>query len=174
MVLALDEASLYLQATPMAVWAPQGQTLVVPCDPGRDKTSCYGTLDLKTGREIVKQVETMNAQTTAAYLEQVLAAYPDVPILLLWDKAPWHQGPQIRAVVEANPRLELVKFPTAAPDLNPQEHVWRATRRATSHNHTERRLPDLAKQFENHLATSTFESSFLDQYGWNVVCPGFT
>lgn len=173
-MLALDEASLYLQATTMAVWAPIGQTPLVRCDPGRDKTSFYGTLDLKTGREIVQQAETMNAASTAAYLEQLLAAYPDVPILLLWDKAPWHQGPQIRAVVEANPRLELVRFPTAAPDLNSQEHVWRATRRAISHNHTEPRLPDLAKRFENHLATSTFESSFLNQYGWNVVCPGFT
>lgn len=173
-VLALDEASLYLQATTTAMWGPKGQELRVGCDPGREKTSFYGTLDLKTGREIVCEAKTLNAQTTATYLEQVLESYADVPILLLWDKAPWHRGAAIRAVLEANPRLELLTFPTASPELNPQEHVWRATRRAVSHNHTQRRLPDLARRFKEHLVSSTFPSSFLDQYGWFLVRPGFT
>ena len=170
----MDEASLYLQATTMAVWAPKGQEVVVRCHPGREKTSFYGTLDLKTGREIVRETQTLNAQTTAEYLSDILTHYPDVPVLLLWDKAPWHQGPQIQAVLDANPRLELMRFPTASPDLNPQEHVWRATRRAVSHNHTQSRLPALACSFKEHLVSSTFESSFLDQYGWSLVCPGFT
>ncbi len=158
----------------MAVWAPVGQTPVVRCDPSRDKPSFYGTLDLKTGREIVSQAETMNAEATARHLELLLTTYPEVPLLVLWDKAPWHHGPQIRELLKANPRLELLTFPTAAPDLNPQEHVWRAARRAKSHNHSENRLPDLAKQFEHHLTTSTFHSSFLDHYGWYLVCPAFT
>jgi transposase len=170
----MDEASLYLQATTMAVWGPRGQPLVVRCDAGRSKTSFYGTLDLKTGREIVTQAETMNAQATAAHLSSILEHYPDVPIVLLWDRAPWHRGGEIRAVLAAHPRLQLVEFPTASPDLNPQEHVWKATRRAVSHNHTQRRLPDLAARFKAHLVNTTFHSSFLNQYGWNLVCPRFT
>ena len=137
MILAEDEASLYLQATLMRVWAPRGQPPVVAADPGRAKTSFYGTLNLRTGAEMVMQAETMNAQTTAAHLEQLLAAYPEVPLLLLWDRAPWHRGEPIRAVLAANPRLELMQFPVEAPELNPQEHVWKATREAMSHNHTE-------------------------------------
>lgn len=170
----MDEASLYLQATTMAVWAPKGHEVVVRCEPSRKKTSFYGTLDLKTGREIVREAETLNAQTTADYLQQILTTYPDRPVLLLWDKAPWHRGPAIQAVLEAHPRLELMTFPTASPDLNPQEHVWRATRRAVSHNHTQSRLPELATNFKQHLVSSTFECSFLDRFGWSLVCPGFT
>jgi transposase len=64
-------------------------------------------------------------------------------------------------------------LPTAAPDLNPQEHVWKATRRAISHNHLTPRLPDLADRFEHHLTSNTFESSFLDRYGYNSICPMF-
>lgn len=120
------------------------------------------------------QAETMNAASTARHLELLLTTYPEVPLRVLWDKAPWHQGKQIRELLEANPRLELLSFPTAAPDLNPQEHVWRAARRAKSHNHSENRLANLAKQFEHHLTTSTFHSSFLDHYGWHLVCPAFT
>ena len=167
----MDEASLYLQATTMAVWGPRGQPLLVRTDPSRIKTSFYGALDLKTGQVLAQQVEQMSAETTASYLETVLERYPDVPIVLLWDRAPWHRGEKIRDVQAANPRLEIVTFPTAAPDLNPQEHVWKATRRAVSHNHTQRRLPDLAKRFKAHLTTATFQSSFLERYGWNLVCP---
>ena len=35
---------------------------------------------------------------------------------------------RFEAVLAANPRLEIVQFPVAAPELNPQEHVWKATR----------------------------------------------
>jgi transposase len=170
-IIAMDEASLYLQATTMAVWGPRGQPLVVRCDPSRAKTSFYGALNLKTGQVVAEQVEQMTAETTASYLETLLSRYPEVPIVLLWDRAPWHRGDKIREVLTANPRLEIVTFPTASPDLNPQEHVWKATRRAVSHNHTQRRLSDLAKRFEAHLTNTTFQSSFLERYGWNLVCP---
>ena len=48
-VMAVDEASLYLQATTMAVWAPRGRPLTVRCDPRRAKTSFHGALNLHTG-----------------------------------------------------------------------------------------------------------------------------
>lgn len=128
-ILAEDEAKVYLQASTMAVWAPRGQALTVRCDPGRAYANFYGTLNLKTDHEIVTRAETMNAEASIVHLQTILDAHPDVEILLLWDRAPYHRGPAIRAVWEANPRLEIMEFPTAAPDLNPQEQVWRATRR---------------------------------------------
>ncbi|MGW8182148.1 MAG: IS630 family transposase, partial [bacterium] len=124
-ILAEDEASLYLQATLTRVWAPVGQTPIVTTHPGREKVNFYGTLNLHTGSVIANQADKMNALATAAHLEQLLSAVPDVPILLLWDHAPWHRGKPIREIVEVNPRLEIIYLPTAAPDLNPQEHVWK-------------------------------------------------
>lgn len=173
MILAEDEASLYLQATTMAVWAPRGQTPVVRSHPGREKVNFYGTLNLHTGQELVMQSEKMNAETTTEHLKQILDAVPDAPILLLWDRAPWHSGEPIRELLAANPRLEMIRLPTAAPDFNPQEHVWKAARRAVSHNHLIPRLPELAGKFERHLKANTFENSFLDRYGYNAICPRF-
>jgi hypothetical protein len=160
---------MYLQATTTAVWAPRGQTPVVRLHPGREKVNFYGALNLHTGQEVVMRSEVMNAAATAQHLEQILQAVPDVPILLLWDRGPWHFGPSIRQVLEANPRLEVMHFPVAAPDLNPQEHVWKAARRAVSHNHTIPRLPELADRFEKQLTSTIFESSFLDHYGFNPI-----
>jgi transposase len=160
-ILAEDEAKIYLQASSMAVWAPRGQTFTVRCDPGRAHANFYGTLNLKTGREIVTQAVQMNAETTALHLHAILDAHPNREILLLWDRAPWHRGPAIRAVRAAYPRLTIIEFPTAAPDLNPQEHVWRATRRKVCHNHTEQRLPGLAERFTRHLTKQPSRVRFL-------------
>ena len=171
--MAEDEAGLYLQATLTTVWAPRGHTPVVRVDPGRAKVNFYGTLDLRTGQEVATQATTMNAETTALHMEQILETFPEVPILLLWDRAPWHSGQPIRDLLAANARLEVMLFPVASPDLNPQEHVWKATRRAVSHNHVLPRLPELANRFEHHLQTHSFESSLLDRYGFNAICPMF-
>jgi transposase len=169
-----DEASLYLQATTMAVWAPRGQTPVVRADPGRDKVNFFGTLNLHTGEVITTRATEMKAQTTAQHLEQILVAVPDAPIVLLWDRAPWHSGQAIRDVLADNPRLQIIRYPVAAPDLNPQEHVWKATRKAISHNHTIPKLPDLADRFEQYLTANTFKSPFLDRYGLDGLRPMFS
>lgn len=146
---------------------------MVRADPGRQKVSFYGTLNLRTGQEIVSQTEKMNSIATAHHLEQVLLAYPDEPILLLWDRAPWHGGAAVRKLMAENPRLEIIKLPVAAPELNPQEQVWKATREAISHNHTFSKMPSLVQAFENYLKNHLFPTSLLDTYGFNAICPMF-
>lgn len=172
--LAEDEAGLYLQATTCYVWSPSGQTPIVRADPGRAMTHFYGTLNLQTGQEIAMRSDLMNAEVSAQHLEMLLEAHPEVPIVLFWDRAPWHRGQPIDTVLEEHPRLEIIFFPTASPDLNPQEHVWKAVRKAVSHNHLETRLPELADRFLGKLNTSTFKSSFLDKYGYSTIRPMFS
>jgi len=157
----------------MPLWAPRGQTPLVRVVAQRDKTNFYGTLDLRTGTETVTETTKMDAEHTAVHLQQILATYPERPILLLWDRAPWHYGPAIRDILAANPRLELMYFPTATPDLNPQEHVWKAARSEISHNHNEHRLRTLAADFKQYLLDHTFMSPLLDSFGFNAVCPMF-
>ncbi len=115
----------------------------------------------------------MNAEISAQYLERILETNPDVPIILFWDRAPWHRGKPISKVLDDNPRLEIIFFPTASPDLNPQEHVWKAVRKQVSHNHLEAKLPQLADRFLNKLNSSIFKDTFLDRYGYTAICPLF-
>ena len=53
-------------------------------------------------------------------------------------------------VSAANPCLEIMHFPVAAPDLNAREQVWKDTRGAISYNHVTTRLSELAQRFEHH------------------------
>ncbi len=160
---------MYLQATTQRVWSLHGQTPTVRVDPGRSKTNFYGTLNLRTGDDLVLRADKLNSVTTAFYLNCVLETYPNVPILFLWDRAPWHQGAAVAQVLAANPRLEIIQYPVAHPELNPQEHVWKAARGRVSHNHTQIQLESLADQFEAYLSNTRFTSSFLDDYGYTPV-----
>ncbi len=171
--MAGDEASLYLQATLRVVWASRGQTPVVKLHPGRDSTHFYGALNLLTGQDIVMQSPLMNAETSALFLQKLLVTIPQVPLVLLWDRAPWHRGPEITRILEANPRLEIIHLPTAAPDLNPQEHVWKATRQAVSHNHASKKLDTLAADFQAHLTSTTFPCSLLHKHNYPSLCMMF-
>jgi len=172
-ILAEDEASLYLQATTRAVWAPKGQTPVTRVHPGREMTHFYGVLNLQTGQEIARCADALNAGATAAYLKEILAAIPDQPILLLGDRGPCHSGPPLRELLAANPRLETLALPVASPDLNPQEHVWKAARQAALHNHAIPHRAGLTERFEGYLNCSVFPSSLLDHYGFNPISPMF-
>ena len=107
MIVAADEASLYLQATRQAIWHPRGLTPVIKLHPGRVNSHFYGALNLQTGQEVVMRSPVMNAETSALFLHKLLTTFPDQPILLLWDRAPWHQGVEITTLLKANPRLEF-------------------------------------------------------------------
>lgn len=157
----------------MRVWAPVGQTPVVKACANRDNTHFYGALNLATGQEVVLRSDLMNAEVSALYLNRLLSAYPDKPILLLWDRAPWHKGAAIRSVLAANPQLEVLWFPPGCPELNPQEHVWKAAREAASHNHSFAKLPTLADAFETHLEETRFACSLLDKHGYQELCERF-
>ncbi len=157
----------------MRVWSPRGQTPVVKVHPGRENTHFYGALNLATGQEVVLRSDLMQAEVSALFLPQVLKTYPDRPILLLWDRAPWHQGEAIRSVLAANPRLEVVWLPPGSPELNPQEQVWKAAREAVSHNHQCAKLSALADAFEKYLRETKFPCSLLDKHHYPNLCARF-
>mgnify|MGYP003577776001 CR=1 FL=1 len=164
---------MYLQATLRVVWAQQGQTPTIKLHPGRENTHFYGALNLLTGQETVLRSDEMNGEISASFLQLILQTYPQLPIILLWDRATWHQGPLVKTVLQANPRLQIIYFPAGSPDLNPQEHVWKATRQAISHNHSERKLDKLADQFEAYLNNNTFPSSLLEKFDYIRLCMRF-
>jgi hypothetical protein len=93
--------------------------------------------------------------------------------LLLWDRAPWHRGQAIQQILTAHPQLEIVYLPPGAPDLNPQEHVWKAARGAVSHNHRYAKLAQLADAFEHHLVSSVLPCSLLADHAYLQLCARF-
>ena len=161
-ILAMDQMSLYFQATLTRVWAPIGQTPIVAVHPQRDHVHFYGALNLCDGREIALSAPETTAEMTANFVMILLMLYPQ-PILLLLDRASWHFG-EVTDLIEQTDRLQAVYFPPACPDLNPQEHVWEQTRDAISHNHIARQFQPLIDDFETYLNETVFSTDFMDAF----------
>jgi transposase len=161
-ILALDQMSLYFQATLTRVWSPIGQTPMVSVHPQRDYIYFYGALNLRDGREVALSASEANAEMTAHFLMILLMLYPQ-PILLLLDRAPWHYG-DVTDLIAQTDRLQVIYFPPACPDLNPQEHVWERTRDVISHNHTYRHFQSLIDDFETYLNETLFSTNFMDAF----------
>ena len=156
--------SLYVQATTTRLWAPCGQTPVVRVSGQRDHVHFYGALNLCTGHEFALPRLEMTSLETAGFLRDLFASYPDQPLLLLWDRATWHKGQPVADVLAAHPRVEIVFFPPASPDLNPQEHVWSLARAKVSHNHTLPDLSTLRDAFLRFLGSTPFHFAWLEKY----------
>jgi transposase len=67
------------------------------------------------------------------------------PVILLWDRATIHQGPALRALSAAFPRLRIEYFPTYAPELNPDESVWAMTKQHLANGRPDS-IPELQAQ----------------------------
>jgi len=164
LIITMDEMSLYLQATTTRVWYPMGQRPIVTVSPQRDCQHWYGALCLNNGQEVALSVPGLDSQTTLHFLAHVLTAFPTQPILLFLDRATWHRGDAIRAFLLQNPRLHLIYFPPACPQLNPQEHVWKAARKAVSHNHTFPTLSALRAAFAHFLDSTLFRFHWVEKF----------
>jgi transposase len=164
-ILALDEMSLYCQATLTQVWAPKGQTPIVRLHPQRDLVHFYGALELRTGREIALPADEQTSLATASFIRILLLLFPTQHILLLFDRTSWHFGEEVQTLFEENDdRLEVMYFPPACPDLNPQEHVWSQARENVSHNHAYRSFQVLIDDFETYLNETPIETNFMEKY----------
>ena len=163
-ILALDQMSLYFRATLTRVWSPIGQTPRVRISPQRDCVHFYGALDVRCGREIAVTAPEQTTAVTADFL-RLLLLFPTQPILHLLDCAPWHHGPALTTLLTENERPELLYFPPACPELNPQEHVWERARDAISHNHTYPRFDALVSDFDTYLNETSFETNLMQVYG---------
>ena len=82
-------------------------------------------------------------------------------------------GRSIQQILAEHPRLEIVYLPPATPDLNHQEHVWKAARTYVSHNHRFAKLDQLAHAFEPHLTSTTFPCSLLAHHNYFRSCSMF-
>ena len=163
-IITLDEMSLYLQATTTRVWYRVGQRPRVALSPQRDCQHWYGALCLNTGQEVGLSVPRLDSQMTIHFLNHLLTVFPTQPILLFLDRAPWHRGEAIRTFLVDNPRLHLIYFPPACPQLNPQEHVWKAARQAVSHNHTFPTLSALRSAFAQFLDNTLFHFHWVEKF----------
>ncbi len=106
---------------------------------------------------------TLDRDHTIWCLEHMISCVPGRTILLLWERAPWHQG-RARRFVETPPPLDRLYFPPGCPDLNPQAPVWHQPPRAVGHLWDYRHLGDLRQAFQAHRNNTLFRFDWIATY----------
>lgn len=158
-----DECKIQREPNTFYRWNTKGETPVIRVDRKKgNAVSFYGGLSLRTKREIEYiTTEHQTAKETCRFLDEINRHYGGTgTVLLVWDGAMHHQG-DVKMWLRNHPGVvELFKFPPYCPDLNPQEHVWKALRKELStivHAVSYTRLIDRACRF---LLTKTFDYDF--------------
>ena len=161
-ILVEDEMVLSTQTTFQKIWLPRGQYPKIDVATKRKSRSIYGFLSLKTGVEHAFKTEWQNMHITKTVLKKIRKKYPKKKILLLWDQAGWHRGSVVKDYIEKTKGgIRTILFPAGAPELNPQEHVWKAGRSNVTHNKFIEDIDDASDQFVNFLNKEKFDYELL-------------
>lgn len=162
-ILCEDEMVLTSRTTVQKVWLPKGEyPPVIETNSTRKRKNFYGFLNLKTGREHAFMTDKQNMGVTAEILQKVRKLYPSQKLVIVWDNCGWHRGSKVTEWIEQDGDTETIHFPPYTPQLNPQEHVWKAGRKAVTHNQfIGEKLEEIAGQFEQYIAGHVFAYELL-------------
>jgi transposase len=97
----------------------------------------------------------------AYFLQHLLRYYGGKRLLVIHDGAEQHKGaPITTALKDAAGRLSLKRQPAYAPELHPQERIWKWMRRVVTHNHWFETLSEETQALRDFL---TFPLCCFDQ-----------
>jgi transposase len=157
-ILCEDEMVLTSRTTTQKVWLPRGTyPPIVETNNARRRKNFYGFLNLKTGAEHAFITDKQNMGVTAEVLTEVRKLYPDNKLVIIWDNCGWHRGSKVTEWIETDGNTETIHFPPYTPQLNPQEHVWKAGRKAVTHNRfIGEKLEEMANTFKAYVTGRPF------------------
>lgn len=126
-VLAEDETHLDLLARVRACWMPVGIRHRVMTPGTNLRRTLHGAVNLATGAWH-HHVSVRNVSVVFCYfLELLLAAYPDAPIVaVICDNGSTHHSAITKRWLAEHPRLLLIEGARYSPQDNPVERIWAA------------------------------------------------
>lgn len=160
-VLVADEMMLSTQTTTQKIWLPKGEFPKIDVSSKRQIRCIYGALDIRNGREYAFKKMRANSDSSCEFLEYIGNLHKGYKIVLIWDNASWHKSAQVKAfLAKTKHDFYLINFPPYAPELNPQEHVWKHGRSHVTHNVFIEDIDKVADQFIKFLNKESFDYKF--------------
>jgi transposase len=130
-VLAEDETHLDWLARVRACWIPHGIRHLVPTPGSNQRRSLFGAINLVTGAWHYHLARRCVSVVFCYFLEQLLAAYPQAPVVaVLVDNDTTHTSGITARWLAEHPRVELITGARYSPQDNPVERVWASLKRA--------------------------------------------
>ena len=158
-VLSADECRVNWETETRRAWLKRGEKTVLRVT--RDKTAqnYFGAWNHESHVCHLVTLVWQNQQTMIEALTRMTELYPNKRVVILWDNAKWHKGKELRAELGVGKLLQnihLINYAPYAPDMNPQEHVWKYGKEMIS-NQTFETFDELKKQFESKIESKIFD-----------------
>ena len=136
-LLAEDETHINLLAWVRSTWIPNGTRQRV-MTPGKNRRrTVFGAIDLATGQFLYQISCKAISATFTAFCEQLLAAYPAAPIVVvICDNVIIHRSKIVQRWRKTHPRLLVLHGARYSPHDNPVERVWGALKAWLANNPT--------------------------------------
>lgn len=120
-------------------WGKVGQTPVVQSQTSPNGVKLIGALTSHGEIDLYRAEGTINQAEMVRYLKHLCQRFSGHKLIIVWDNASWHnQSNEIAQFLqsdEGNQILEIAYLPKYAPELNPEELVWKTLKCEYLGNH---------------------------------------
>ncbi len=125
----VDESGFLLIPSVRRTWAPRGETPRLYHLQRHDRISVISGISVsprtrRFGLYFQLHDDNLHALEVCGFLRELLRHLRG-HVIVIWDNGAIHKGPLIRALCREFSRLHLEAFPPYAPELNPDEGIWR-------------------------------------------------
>ncbi len=122
----VDESAFYPLPGVVRTYAPRGQTPILDTLLTRDHLSAISGLTMDGQLFLQVRERAFRGPAVVEFLRHLLRQIPG-PLLVIWDGAPIHRAQPVKDFLAqgAAARLQLEQLPGYAPELNPDEGIWR-------------------------------------------------
>jgi transposase len=146
----VDESGFLPIPNVRRTWAARGQTPLLRHRQRRDRISVISGITVSPRRRryglyFLLSPQNIRHPEACRFLRDLLRHLRG-SVIVVWSDGTTHSGEAIRALHALDPRLHLYRFPGYAPELDPDEGIWRHAKRALANDR-----PDSRRELFRHL-----------------------
>jgi transposase len=121
-----DQSGFYLLPAVVRTYAPVGKTPILHEHLSRDHLSAMSAITLDGKLYMKEQERAFKGEDVVRFLKHLMRQIPG-KLLLIWDGSPIHWGGAVKDFLASGAagRVQLEQLPGYAPNLNPDEGVWK-------------------------------------------------
>jgi transposase len=122
----VDESAFYPLPAVVRTWAPRGETPVLHALLTRDHLSVISGITSVGHLLLQTRERSLRGPDVVRFLQHLLRHIPG-KLLVIWDGAPIHRAQVVKDFLARGgaARIWLEQLPGYAPELNPDEGIWR-------------------------------------------------
>ena len=125
----LDGVHPQHNSMPAYGWLEKGKTREISSNSGRQRLNLNGALNLKDYEVVIREDESINAQSTLKLFEELEAKNPKAEtIYCILDNARYYKAKIVKEYLK-NSKIKLVFLPSYSPNLNLIERLWKFFRK---------------------------------------------